>query len=148
MTWDELRAMKQRNEVSYYERPPKADLGVLAEWDWRGRTTGDDYKMCDADKEGTASFYSYGPTSGETYISYSDKYGNNIRRLLENNDAWFKLKDNPAVFRPKAYPGGPASVCGFRLNYEVIAGTPDAPIPLGKMWFDTTRNALYLKTAN
>ena len=31
---------------------------------------------------------------------------------------------------------------------EVIAGTPDAPIPLGKMWFDTTKNALYLKTSN
>ena len=31
---------------------------------------------------------------------------------------------------------------------EVRAGAPDAPIPLGKMWFDTTRNALYLKTGS
>ena len=31
---------------------------------------------------------------------------------------------------------------------EVLAGSPDAPIPVGKMWFDTTKNALYLKTSD
>ncbi len=32
-------------------------------------------------------------------------------------------------------------------NVQVVAGTP-SNIPLGKMWFDTTKNALFLKTSN
>ena len=114
MTWNDFRTMKQRGEVSFYEKPQVTDKKIVGEWDWNGKSSNYLlYYMClDADYVGTAFYYT---TSDHTRVSKYDKYGRNLLDLVRNTDLWFKLDGYPAVFRPAETFSISATSCSMPL---------------------------------
>ena len=117
MSWDDFRAMKQRNEASFYERPQVTGKDIVLEWDYIGVVSPPaEADLCEPGEEGKCVRYTY--SAGEQFkIQYFDKYGVDIKPVLQNNDLWFKFDGiDKTFYRPKAYPYGAAGSCSYVLT--------------------------------
>ena len=99
MSWDDFRALKQRGEVSYYEKPQVTNKQIVGEWDWNGKSSNYLlYYMCKGTEYvGTAFYFT---SSDHTRVARYDKYGRDLLNTVKYTDLWFKLDGYPAVFRP------------------------------------------------